>query len=543
MNRNTLLSICAPLREALLRNRYDTDTLLDTLGPDIHAALGRNEPVPVRRASASCGELGTLIRLFLLGDDCPIAEVAAALRPLSVEAAVDAGLLASDAGVVRAALDLRPIDTGSGNRWVLSDLDGSMRPRETAVDHVIGVGHASLSLLQATPGAPVGSLLDVGTGCGIQALHGTSYAQSVTATDLNVRAVDLAAVTMALNEEEVELLTGSWFEPVEGRTFDQVVANPPFVVSRATVGHTYRDSGLDLDGASRLMISRSPDYLAPGGTAALLASWVHVAGEDWRNRVASWLPAHGIDAWVVQRDVADPALYVGTWMRDGGLDTKDPSAAATAEQWLDHLESADVEESDSGSSTCAGPTRPVTSWPRISRTVSTIRWGRRRSPTSTGWRGCARTTCSRPASTCRRAQRSSGSSSPVRRGGLRWSHDCIAGTVPHGSTRSTTWSPPRRGNAERRSRSGRTDRSPGCRARHGCHRPRRVGDTARALSRAARFGAAGVAAGVPCGSPYTCSQQLLRTERTKSQVRALLPKSVRELSVPVGALFPMRHHR
>ncbi|AWK73037.1 SAM-dependent methyltransferase [Rhodococcus oxybenzonivorans] len=343
MNRNTLLSICAPLREALLRNRYDTDTLLDTLGPDIHAALGRNEPVPVRRASASCGELGTLIRLFLLGDDCPIAEVAAALHPLSVEAAVDAGLLASDAGVVRAALDLRPIDTGSGNRWVLSDLDGSMRPRETAVDHVIGVGHASLSLLQATPGAPVGSLLDVGTGCGIQALHGTSYAQSVTATDLNVRAVDLAAVTMALNEEEVELLTGSWFEPVEGRTFDQVVANPPFVVSRATVGHTYRDSGLDLDGASRLMISRSPDYLSPGGTAALLASWVHVAGEDWRSRVASWLPAHGIDAWVVQRDVADPALYVGTWMRDGGLDTKDPSAAATAEQWLDHLESADVE--------------------------------------------------------------------------------------------------------------------------------------------------------------------------------------------------------
>ncbi|MCQ4122253.1 DUF7782 domain-containing protein [Rhodococcus tibetensis] len=343
MNRNTLLSICPPLREALRRNRYDTDTLLATLGPDIHAALSRNEPVPVRRASAGCGDLGTLIRLFLLGDDCPTVEVAAALDPLDVEAAVDAGLLGRDAGMVRAALDLRPIDTGAGNRWVLSDLDGSMRPRDAAIDHVIGVGHASLSLLQATPTAPVRTLLDIGTGCGIQALHGTSYSQSVTATDLNGRAVDLTAVTMALNEEDVELLTGSWFDPVEGRTFDQVVANPPFVVSRATVGHTYRDSGLDLDGASKLMISRTPDYLAPGGTAALLASWVHVAGEDWRTRVASWLPAHGIDAWVVQRDVADPALYVGTWMRDGGLDTKDPSAAVTAEEWLDHLDSADVE--------------------------------------------------------------------------------------------------------------------------------------------------------------------------------------------------------
>ncbi|MFZ2178498.1 MAG: methyltransferase [Rhodococcus sp. (in: high G+C Gram-positive bacteria)] len=342
MNRNKLLSICAPLRQALVRHRYDTDTLLDELGPEVHSALSRNEPVPVRRASASCGELGTLIRLFLLNDDCPAGEVGAALAPVSLDDAVSAGLLESEGDIVRAALDLRPMDVGGGTRWVLSDLDGSFRPRDTAVDHVIGVGHASLSLLQATPTAPVGTLLDIGTGCGIQALHGASYAESVTATDLNPRAVDLAAVTMALNEEQAELLAGSWFEPVEGRTFDQVVANPPFVVGRAEVGHTYRDSGLDLDGASRLMMSHAAEYLAPGGTAALLASWIHVSGEDWRARVSSWIPAHGIDAWIVQRDVADPALYVGTWMRDGGLDTRHPASSRIAEEWLDHLADADV---------------------------------------------------------------------------------------------------------------------------------------------------------------------------------------------------------
>ncbi|WP_072687693.1 DUF7782 domain-containing protein [Rhodococcus marinonascens] len=343
MNRDKLLSICLPLREAFIRNHYDTDTLLDALGPEVHAALSRNEPVPVRRASTRCGELGTLIRLFLLTDDCPADEVAAALAPLSVEDAVAAGLLDADGDIVRAALDLRPMDIGGGNRWVVSDLDGSFRPRETSVDHVIGVGHASLSLLLATPTAPVGTLLDVGTGCGIQALHGASYAAAVTATDINVRAVDLAAVSAALNEEEVELLVGSWFDPIQGRTFDQIVANPPFVVSRPRVGHTYRDSGLDLDGSSKLMISRVADHLAPGGIAALLASWIHVAGEDWRSRVASWLPAHGIDAWVVQRDRADPELYVGTWMRDGDLDIHDPASAAIAGDWLDHLASANVE--------------------------------------------------------------------------------------------------------------------------------------------------------------------------------------------------------
>ncbi len=223
------------------------------------------------------------------------------------------------------------------------DLDGGIRPKKAMADHVLGVGHASLSLLQATPTAKVGSVLDLGTGCGIQALHANTYADSVTATDINQRAVDLTAATMALNGLDVELLQGSWFEPVEGRTFDQVVANPPFVVGEARVHHTYRDSGLDLDGASELMISRSIDYLNPGGTAALLASWVHIEGQDWRSRIASWLPAHGVDAWVVQRDVADPALYVGTWLKDGGQDPRDPESASRANAWLDHLEEADVE--------------------------------------------------------------------------------------------------------------------------------------------------------------------------------------------------------
>ncbi|NLE79527.1 MAG: methyltransferase [Rhodococcus sp.] len=346
-----LTSICSPLREALTRNRYDTDTLIEVLGPEVHAALGRNEPVPVRRASASCGELGTLIRLFLLADTCPESDAAAALAPLTMDDAVAAGLLEREDLVgddivtpgMRAAVDVRPVDTGAGVRWVFSDLDGGMRPRTTGPEHVIGVGHASLSLLRATPTEPVKTLLDVGTGCGIQAIHADSYAERITATDINPRALALTAATLELNGLDMELAEGSWFTPVEGRQFDQVVANPPFVVSEAKVVDTYRDSGLNLDGASELMVSQVVDHLVPGGTAVLLASWLHVENEDWRARVASWIPAHGVDAWVVQRDVADPTLYVGTWMRDGGLDPCDPDSAQRAEQWLNHLEDADVE--------------------------------------------------------------------------------------------------------------------------------------------------------------------------------------------------------
>ncbi|MGW4631207.1 DUF7782 domain-containing protein [Nocardia sp. NPDC004415] len=337
-----LTALCPDLRTALLRVGYDADTLVEALGVDVHAALSRSEPVPVRRAARAAGELGTLIRLFLLGDALPDRAVGAALAPVRVDAAIEAGLLVRDGDEVRAALDLRPLDTGTGTRWILSDLDDSMRRRTLTEDHVLGVGHASLSLLRATPTAPVGTVLDLGTGCGVQAVHAAGYAGKVTATDVNARALWLAEATAALNELDLELLEGSWFEPVAGRRFDRIVANPPFVVGPARIEHTYRDSGLALDGASELVIGQAPALLAPGGTASMLAAWVHVEGEDWRQRVSSWLPAHGVDAWVVQRDVADPALYVGTWLRDAGLDPRDPAAQARAEQWLDAFEAAEV---------------------------------------------------------------------------------------------------------------------------------------------------------------------------------------------------------
>ncbi|MBJ8345053.1 methyltransferase [Antrihabitans sp. YC2-6] len=338
-----MTDICAPLRSALLRNNFDVDTIVDVLGPAAHSALGRGEPVPARRIARGNGELGTLISLFLLGDPCSSDAVAAALEPLDIDSAVRAGLFERDGTLLRAALDLRPVDLGSGTRWIVADLDDSLTRRTLTEDHVLGVGHASHSLLQATPTAPVGSVLDLGTGCGVQAVHACGYAGSVTATDVSARALRLAAATAALNELDIELVDGSWFEPVAGRTFDQIVANPPFVVGPARIEHTYRDSGLDLDGASQLVISQIPALLAPGGTAALLASWVHLEDGDWRRRVSSWLPDHGIDAWIVQRDVADPALYVGTWLRDAGLDPRDPAAQERAEEWFTHFDAAGVE--------------------------------------------------------------------------------------------------------------------------------------------------------------------------------------------------------
>lgn len=339
-----LYALAGGLRTAFLRAGYTTDGVLDLLGDDAQGALGRGEPVPVRRACAGGGELGTLIRLFLLGDTCPRTAVAAALAPVDIDQAVAFGLVRHDSPGAGAAIDVRPVDLGAGNRWLFSDLDGTLRRHDITEDHVLGVGQASLSLLRATATDPVGDLLDIGTGCGVQAVNAADFAAHVTATDVTDRSLAMTRAGLAINEissDRVTLAKGAWFGPVGGRTFDRIVANPPFVVGPPKVTHTYRDSGLDLDGASELMCRTAPKFLREDGSASMLASWV-ITGDDWRQRVASWIPDHGIDAWVVQRDVADPALYVGTWIRDAGRDPRDPAAADLADRWLTHLDKAGV---------------------------------------------------------------------------------------------------------------------------------------------------------------------------------------------------------
>ncbi|HEX4248576.1 MAG TPA: methyltransferase [Pseudonocardia sp.] len=350
--------LCAALRGTFEQVGYHVDGVPELLGDEAHAALGRDEPVAARLASRSGGRLGTLVRLFLLGDTEPADEVAEALSPVTVEQALAAGLLrpgdpAGDGstepagGGLAAALDVRPHGDDTGSWWVVSDLDlGKFRgrPRALRADHVLGVGQASLTLASATVRRPVGRLLDLGTGCGIQALHAARYAEKLVATDVNPRALALAGATFALSGVDVELRGGSWLEPVAGERFDQIVSNPPFVAGPPRVRHTYRDSGLAGDEVAARLVGALPGLLADGGVAQLLACWLHVRGEDWPERVASWLPrGGGVDAWFVQREVADPALYVGTWLRDSGIDPASPAARHDAEQWLSWFDSHQVE--------------------------------------------------------------------------------------------------------------------------------------------------------------------------------------------------------
>jgi methylase of polypeptide subunit release factors len=127
---------------------------------------------------------------------------------------------------------------------------------------------------------------------------------------------------------------------VAGERFDFIVSNPPFVVG--PVGRfAYRDAGLPGDDVCRLIVRSAAWHLEGGGWCQLLANWLHVRGQGWRDRVASWLP-DGVDAWVVQRDVQDPAEYAALWLRDAG-DHLSPDYAQLFGDWLDAFDGLDAD--------------------------------------------------------------------------------------------------------------------------------------------------------------------------------------------------------
>jgi protein-L-isoaspartate O-methyltransferase len=274
----------------------------------------------------------------------PVSDADRALPGL-VEPLRAAGILDRSADEVVARVDVRPYSDGQRDLWVVSDLTPGLDGGSGRVepDHVLGISSASTSLAQLTVREPVARALDLGTGCGVQALHLAGHVRQVVGTDVNARALRMARLNAALNEVPLEVREGSLYEPVAGELFDLIVTNPPFVVSPGTEERlVYRDSGLPGDELVRRVVSNGPRHLNPGGWCQVLANWVHRAGEPWQDRVSGWVDGSGCDAWVVQRELADPAEYVELWLKDAGLHGA-PDYADRYDRWLGWFEEQRIE--------------------------------------------------------------------------------------------------------------------------------------------------------------------------------------------------------
>lgn len=154
------------------------------------------------------------------------------------------------------------------------------------------------------------SVLDLGTGTGAIAIAIALERETcdITATDRSGIALDTAKANVARHcPERVEILSSNWFESLDGRRFDLIVSNPPYVSTR------HRDlgdpelkheppaalfSGMDGLDDIRVIVESTPQHLNPGG-------WLLLEhGFDQAEAVQELLSKAGFEAIETYNDLA-----------------------------------------------------------------------------------------------------------------------------------------------------------------------------------------------------------------------------------------------
>ncbi|GAB2758480.1 methyltransferase [Streptomyces bullii] len=177
----------------------------------------------------------------------------------------------------------------------------------------------ALSEESLPPGAEV---LDVGTGTGALALEAARRGAHVTAVDVSRRAVWAARLNALRAGLPLRIRHGNLFDPVRGRSFDLILANPPYVPAPDTGGRPRGaarswDAGAD----GRLVLDRicreAPALLRPGGVLLLVQSALSDTGLTLER-----LRAAGLKAAVTRRQrIAFGPVLRGRerWLRERGL--------------------------------------------------------------------------------------------------------------------------------------------------------------------------------------------------------------------------------
>ncbi|WP_240796418.1 HemK2/MTQ2 family protein methyltransferase [Streptomyces sp. RFCAC02] len=166
-------------------------------------------------------------------------------------------------------------------------------------------------------------VLDVGTGSGALALAAARLGSArVTAVDASRRAVLTARINALLARRRVRVHRGDLFAPVTGRTFDLVLANPPYVPSPHR--HLPRrgpalawDAGRDGRAVLDRICHTVPQLLRPGGVVLIVHS-----GLCDPERTARVLESSGLNAGITARRHVPfgPVMRErAAWLRAQGL--------------------------------------------------------------------------------------------------------------------------------------------------------------------------------------------------------------------------------
>jgi len=165
--------------------------------------------------------------------------------------------------------------------------------------------------LELVPAFAPTQVLDLGTGTGAigLALANDRRQWKITAVDRVPEAVELAERNrQRLQLDNAEVLNSHWFSALEGRQFDLIISNPPYISEadpHLSMGDVRFEPGSALtsgpDGLDdlRTIISEAPAHLSPGG-------WLLLEhGYDQGPAVRELLIRHGFERIQTRRDLGE----------------------------------------------------------------------------------------------------------------------------------------------------------------------------------------------------------------------------------------------
>ena len=128
------------------------------------------------------------------------------------------------------------------------------------------------------------SVLEIGTGSGIVAMYASRLTDKITVTDINFDACQLAEKNFRDNGiENIEILFGNMFEPVENRKFDVILFNTPYLptedgeVLESNLNYAF-DGGLDGRKVIDMFLNEVGNHLNDGGIVQMIQS--SLSGND-----------------------------------------------------------------------------------------------------------------------------------------------------------------------------------------------------------------------------------------------------------------------
>lgn len=266
---------------------------------------GRAEPEPADRLSA-------MVRLFLDCDSLPVAALNSLLGEPILSAFRELDLLRQhprEADLRYATAALYPLE----GLFIASDRPFAIRPEideKGSPEYVYpAISSNTRRFLRALPSHPCQEFLDLCSGSGAAALiAGSAYAQRAWSLDITHRSTHFAEFNRRLNAvENATVLNGDLFQPVAGRTFDRIVAHPPYVPA-AEQQMIFRDGGSDGEQITAAIIRELPSYLRAGGTFYAVTQATDREGEPFEDRVRKWLgaPSSEFDVLLVETEVPPP---------------------------------------------------------------------------------------------------------------------------------------------------------------------------------------------------------------------------------------------